>query len=485
MPLKLLSYTSAFAAGFAVLSLEVLGFRLLAPTFGYSIYVFGALVGVILLALSIGYLVGGYLGDRGTTPQRFGLLLLLSAAYLAAVAVFYPSVLDALENFSTTTGALLATLVLLAVPMVVFASLSPYVVKLTAAQGHLGRTAGRTYAVGTLGSLAGTFLTSFWLVPVLGASTTLRINVALAALLAVAWLLSTGTVKPAVVGVLIAALVPFAPGQGAAGNVLTAVDSPYSRLEVVDYGSLLGLRTDQSSGVVYSFYPKQGWPYGTSLYDYFAVAPLINDADNALLLGLGAGSIPLLHEQVNPNLRITGVEIDADVVELGRRFFGLEQRRNTRVVIDDARPFLREDESTYDLVELDLFRGGTEVPFYLATREFFTLAADHLNDGGLLAMNVYDPSPDQVLLRPVLETVASVLPSTYHLDLEGGSHFVVAARTPLKLERLRGRQLEPDLARTVEKFQRELKRFESTEGRRVLTDDAAPLEQLTHAALGR
>jgi spermidine synthase len=284
--------------------------------------------------------------------------------------------------------------------------------------------------------------------------------------------------------------VPFAPTERAAGNVLAAVDSTYSRLEVVDYGSLLGLRTDQRSGVVYSFYPKPvdgnvRWPYGTGLYDYFAVAPLINGADDALLLGLGAGTLPLLHEQANPDLRITGVELDPTVVELGRRYFGLDERSNTRVVVDDARPFLHEDTSRHDLIELDLFRGGTEVPFYLATQEFFQLVADHLNEDGLLAMNVYDPSAERTLLNPVLETIASVLPNTYYVAAPGGSYFVLAAREPIDLAPLRGQRLHAELTKVVLTFERELVRFEPTPNARVLTDDTAPLEQLTHAALGR
>ncbi len=483
-------YGTSLVSGYIILSLELLGFRLLAPFFGYSIYVFGSLIGVILLSLSVGYLLGGYLGDRNMTERLFFFIFLFAGAYLFVMSLHHQRILDSLFRLHIVAGSLLATLILFAVPMVILASLCPYVIKILSVnqKQRIGISAGSIYAVSTIGSLIGTFFTSFYLVPTFGAEKTLISDVILMFVVALAWLLSNlPKGKKYLTGLVLLALLFQNQSESPSRKVIAQTDSPYSHLEVIDYGDFLGLRTDRRSKLVCSFYPKDGrWPYRFLVYDLFAVPPLLNGAKTGLLLGLGAGSIPLLHHEVNPDLTITGVEIDQKIVELGRRYFHLEHRTNTQVVIADVRPFLRQEPTQYDLIEVDLFRGDGEIPFYLATKEFFNLTLQRLTYRGLLAMNVYDPSVNKKIVGPLMNTIAAVYPHTYYVSTPRGSYFVLASKQPLDYRQLEEKILttsDERLRKVIAFFKNQLTPAPFSPSERVFTDDWAPLEKLSYEAI--
>ncbi|MGH7264635.1 MAG: fused MFS/spermidine synthase, partial [Candidatus Rokuibacteriota bacterium] len=148
--------------------LEVLGFRLLPPYFGYSMPVWGALLGVVLAALTVGYYAGGRLADRRPEARALYVLILVAAVYGLALLGTYPTILGGAARFGLVGGAGLASLLLFAVPVAALGTVSPFLTRLLAREGEIGRTAGTIYAVSTVGSIAGTFLTSFYLVPTIG-----------------------------------------------------------------------------------------------------------------------------------------------------------------------------------------------------------------------------------------------------------------------------------------------------------------------------
>jgi hypothetical protein len=157
----------AFWSGFFVMGVELLGGRILAPNFGSSIYVWGALIAVFMLALSLGYLAGGRWSQHRPSLQR--LSLLLAAAALSAWAVLPLSGMT-LENLAFAIpdprfGSLTAATLLFFVPTFFSGMVSPYCVRLLVqAKESSGRSAGLLYFVSTFGSAAGTILTSFYFV---------------------------------------------------------------------------------------------------------------------------------------------------------------------------------------------------------------------------------------------------------------------------------------------------------------------------------
>ena len=166
----LLSYLIAGWSGFFVMGVELLGGRLLAPTFGSSIYVWGAIITVFMFALSMGYLAGGRYSMHAPSLARLGVLLILAALTVVPVILFSEPVLDAISIAAPDPrfGSLLGSFCLFFVPTVFSGMISPYAVRLLVVdQANSGRHAGQLYFVSTFGSAAGTLLTSFYLVLIL------------------------------------------------------------------------------------------------------------------------------------------------------------------------------------------------------------------------------------------------------------------------------------------------------------------------------
>lgn len=163
----LLSYLIAGWSGFFVMAVELLGGRLLAPTFGSSIYVWGAIITVFMLALSIGYLAGGRLSMSAPSVRKLGLILLVAALTVLPLLLFAVPMLDAVASAipDPRFGSLVGATALFFIPTVFSGMISPYAVRLIVRdRSSSGRHAGQLYFVSTFGSAAGTLLTSFYLV---------------------------------------------------------------------------------------------------------------------------------------------------------------------------------------------------------------------------------------------------------------------------------------------------------------------------------
>ena len=170
-PLDFLVYGVAFLSGGVLLGLEIVASRILAPYFGNSVYVWGSLISVFLLALSIGYWLGGVLADRRPSLGTLALILATAAVFILVLPLVYLPVgrfiseLDLEFRFSV----LLISVLFFLVPSVLMGMVSPFAIKLSAtALEEIGRTSGRVYAISTLGSISGALAVSFFLIQWLG-----------------------------------------------------------------------------------------------------------------------------------------------------------------------------------------------------------------------------------------------------------------------------------------------------------------------------
>jgi hypothetical protein len=188
-------YVVAFWSGFFVMGVELLGGRILAPNFGSSIYVWGALITVFMLALSLGYLAGGRYSLHRPNLARLGMLLGIAALTALPVLPLSGAALEALSIHITDprVGSLAAAILLFFIPTFFSGMVSPYCVRLLVdAEESSGRRAGQLYFVSTFGSAAGTLLTSFYLVKWLEINTILMAMIVLSLLLAALSLLFNG-----------------------------------------------------------------------------------------------------------------------------------------------------------------------------------------------------------------------------------------------------------------------------------------------------
>ena len=167
-------------------------------------------------------------------------------------------------------------------------------------------------------------------------------------------------------------------------NTVYAKESPYSHIEVVKIGD--GLCLKPQDNFCHSYY-HPGRIMTRAYWDYYCLGPLImENAKNALILGMGAGTSVRQFLHFWKDLQIDAVEIDPVIAQVATDMFNLpEQHDKLNVIIDDARVFLQTKPSkSYDIIEIDIFQGGVFIPFYLATQEFFSLCNKRLKPGGMM-----------------------------------------------------------------------------------------------------
>ena len=471
-------------AGAVVMSLEMVAFRLYAPYFGYSIYVWGNLICIVMVSLAAGYAMGGWLADRKRTDTTLYVLIIASAAYqLLIVAIVHP-LLDRLAQMGELTGTVLATLIVFAPPMVMLACVGPYVVRLSARIGRVGSTAGRVSALSTFGSVAGVLVTVFILVPWLGTSATLKINCAVTAVLGAAGLLPGRRWAPAALIPFV--VLPWTGGTTWSGESIWLRESVYNLVRVVGEGDRLSLVLNHAGNVQTIRDRTNTW--SGFYYDSFAVGPLLVEAKQLLVLGMGGGGSIVATRNTAPDIEVDAVEIDPAVVEAATQFFGMPRDdARIRIHVADARPWLRRSDRRYDLIHVDLYHGGAYVPFYLVTVEFLECVRDHLSPDGMLMVNVFDTSQERFVLAAMTATLERVFPSLAHVPMGWGSNIVLAFVQPRSIESIRDRlaatQDRPEAVRIAAFVARKVRPLTAPPDAPVFTDDHAPVEPLIRRML--
>ena len=370
----------------------------MAPFFGASTIVWANTIAVVLVALSIGYWFGGRMADRRPEIGALCLLVLVASVLLALVPIvaqpFLSISVEAFDDVSLGAGfgSLLGVLALVAVPVLMLGAVSPWAIRLKLESiEDSGQTAGRMYAISTVGSLLGTFLSALLLIPLAGTQRTfLTFALALAIVAAIGlprrwWLVPLG----------VAALFALPVGTVKAaedGRVIHETDTEYQYARVIDHSN--GERTlELNEGqAIHSLYRRDTVLAG-GYWDGFLTAPFATRATpprRVAMLGFAGGTIARAYERFFPAARIDGVEIDGELFDIARRYFGVRRRPQLHEYAEDARPFLRRSSARYDVIYLDTYR-QPYIPFYLSTREFFALARDRLAPGGSIVINVGHP----------------------------------------------------------------------------------------------
>jgi spermidine synthase len=416
---------NVLASGAVLLALEILASRIVAPTFGNSIYVWGSLIGTFLAALAVGYALGGRVADRWPTRSGFAAVVFAAGALVVAIPVLAPRVLAEVEAAAPgpRAGPLLACLVLFGPPAVVMGMVSPYAIRLRArAVATLGGVAGTLYALSAAGSIAGSLLASFvllnlWTVPAIVRG----LGGVLLGLGVVSWLAARRAVVAGSAALAAAVVlgVPAARGWTPAPVGLQHLqDTVYHRITVTDDGGIRYLKLDNywQSGLDLTTPRRTVFPYADYMHLPVLWAP---DARRVLMIGLGGGTVPTRYYEDYPRMTIDVVEIDPAVIRVARTYFAVPDDPRLRLVAEDGRLFVVRSTDRYDIILLDAYLIDT-IPFHLATREFFLAARARLQPGGVLASNVIGAldGPRSGLFRAVYRTLASVFPTVYVFPVE-------------------------------------------------------------------
>lgn len=409
---RLWLFVTAFVSGAVVMALEILGSRLLAPVFGNSLFVWGALIGVVLAAMSSGYATGGWLADRHPGGKVLASLLLFSAGWTFLLSWMVQPVLFSVAGWidDPRWGPCLASTILLAPPAFGLSGVLPALLRLAIADlGHLGRHTGRMIAVSTIGSLVGTFGTAFYLLTWVGSMALVSVLGAVQAILGLFWLwravaLRARAALPVTAGLGLCAWLALNPIL-VLPQPLYQEDSPYQQIRVRQDDLWRYLILDRTfHAVMWRVDPLQLYlPYSQLFVAALALPP---EPERVLILGHGGGSMAKWLANRWPGLEVDIVEVDPSVVRVAEGYFGYEPPSSHRVFVKDARVFLQRHARTYDVIWVDVFARHL-IPFHLTTREFFQELRAHLDPEGLVAVNLASSGegPDRQRAQAVVATM--------------------------------------------------------------------------------
>lgn len=509
-------------AGAASLSVEFAASRLLAPYFGTSLFVWANLIGLILLYLTIGYYAGGRIADRYPRPVVLYGLTAVSALLISLIPVLSRPILSWSQSaFATYSigvfyGSLVSVIFLFAIPMILLGCVSPFAIRLCTAQVvRSGRTAGQLYAISTVGSIFGTFFPVFVLIPFLGTYMTFFTTAIALLLVSLVGIISTqmrngsrggglngqrpaqrGTSKSLLSILLLIPMGltlfgiqgPIKPPSGTNGGgvLVTEKESAYNYIQVVRVGREMQLVLNEGLAVHSIYNPDRVLTSGP--WDYFMVAPYFNNPPftppqvrKVCIIGLGAGTIP--HEFTSvygPSVSIDGVEIDGDIVNMGRKYFAMTEP-NLHVTVQDGRYFMQTTTQKYDLVGIDAYQ-QPYVPFQLTTNEFFHEVQNHLTPTGVAVINAGRTSHDFRLVNALSQTMRSVFSNVYIIDTERFSNsIIIGTNAHTALDNFQANTSVMKNAPLQSVMHSSINygniREEHT-GRANFTDDRAPVEQL-------
>jgi len=433
---RLWLFATAFISGAVVMALEILGSRLLAPVFGNSLFVWGALIGVILAAMSSGYATGGWLADRHRGGVVLAGLLLFSGAWTLLLAWAGQPVMFSVSTWldDPRWGPCLAASILLAPPAFGLSGVLPALLRLSIGDmGHLGRHTGAMIAVSTVGSLIGTWGTAFYLLTWLGSAALVAVLGVVQVVLGLLWgwqaAVGVRAAAPALGGLALIMWLALHPGQALPEDLKKLIppvplhqeDSPYQQIRVRDdtQGLFRYLILDRTfHAVMWNADPVALYlPYSQLAMAALALPP---EPKRALILGHGGGSLAKWLARYWPQLELDTVEVDPSVVQAAEHYFSYAPAQGHHVYVKDARMFLRGTTAIYDVIWVDVFARHL-IPFHLTTQEFFREVRARLHPDGVLVVNLASSGegPDLLRAQAVVATLKTVFPTVHSYGVKG------------------------------------------------------------------
>lgn len=450
MPNRRYLYFAVFISGMSTLAIELTASRLLGSVFGTSNLVWANVIGLILLFLTLGYFIGGRMADRNPRPARFYAILCWGAFCNALVPLIARPVLAAAANAvqgveaALAIGSFIAVLILFSAPITLLGMVSPFAVRLAmeSASGA-GSVAGRIYAIGTLGSLIGTFIPTLFIIPLVGTTGTFLLFSALLFTVGLIGLLSVrgpaGGARvlwmPLVAGAL-AALSLSQPLRAAlpGHTLLWETESAYNYVQVQeDANGYRYLLLNEGQGVHSQWHPTRILYQRT--WDYFLSAPYYNPppftpdrVESLALVGLAGGTIARQYQAVYPDVIMDGIEIDPAIVEAGARYFDMNAQAMPRltVYVEDGRYMLSRLPRQYTVIGVDAYR-PPYIPWQLTTVEFFREVRSKLTDDGAAVINVGRTPSDRRLVDALTATLLQVFPSVHPMDVPMSFNTILVA----------------------------------------------------------
>jgi spermidine synthase len=479
-------YFTAAITGAAIMVVEILGAKMLAPYVGTSHFVWTAQIAVTMIALAMGYYVGGRWVDRSAKLDRLYWSIVAAAAYLCLAVLIIEPVAYAFLQFKLAVGTLFTSAFLFLIPLALLAMTGPFFIRvLTSTVQGLGGNVGRLTAISTLGSVLGTILIGYFLIPYLPNSWIMFSTAAL--LIGVAAGYRIGWSRKGVPVVLLLSTGILAFGYYAAAQSLRP---SYKKLEELtrrnsNFG-MIQVMQEKGSNRRYYFndYLTQNTydtdlKQSTSMFTYMLhdlARAYTTNVEHVLCIGLGVGIVPMTFAREGTKVDV--IEINPGIVPVARDYFGLEPDK-LNIHFGDGRYFINQSTNRYDAVILDAFLGDS-CPSHLMTKEAFSGMRRILKPEGTLVVNTFCEfeAGNDFFGASLYKTLQAVFPQVliHQLPNGGNALFVASQRPTLQIVHMPDfNHVHPHCKTEVEMAFESLREPDPGHGQ-ILTDDYNPVE---------
>ncbi len=390
---------TTFIAGATGMIVELVASRILSPYLGSSNLIWTCIIGMMLAFMSIGYFIGGKISDKYPKMNLLSLFILDASIFISIIPLIEVYAIEPLskKNISLPIIAIICSTITFGIPSLLLATASPFAVKLKEKdEKQIGQVSGKMSAISTIGSIFGTFLAGFILIPKLGVKNIILMIVVILNILSFI-LQEDKNIKYIIKSIIILLILVAVVLLGKKlfyqkyQDMILDTDSEYSRIWIrklvndsgKEYNTLevdLGLESIASNEKkLTSEYLKY-----YDLFDYYQ-----ENTDNVLLIGGAAYTYPSYYLENFKEKKIDVVEIDPKMTELAQKYFNLDiNNSNLTIYHEDGRRFLNTSNNKYDCILVDAFK-GLNVPFQLTTVEALENEKRLLNDDGIIISNIF------------------------------------------------------------------------------------------------
>lgn len=482
--------TVSFFEGGAVMAVELLGAKIIAPFYGTSLYVWASVLTVTLAGLTAGYYTGGYIASKSANTVK-SLLIVLTVGIIAIMLMPFsaPGIMNSMSGYDIRTASLVSAMLFLMPPLVCMGIVSPLIINLINQNNNsAGKTAGTVYAISTMGGILFTLLLGFYMLPQLGIRNSLYI-VSFIMFANTLLLLSSSYKQLKMTQTMVIVLIPLVasvffykkmPDKGGNISIVKRFEGIMGQWVVADFVAKNGVeyRRLLLNGIVQTYCEKSKVPFSQWFYPHLiaAAASIHPPGSKALLCGLGGGS--MAHEFTNTlGFDTDVVEIDERLYDISRRYFGYEHPKE-KMFFDDARNYINKCNKNYDVVVFDIVNGEVQ-PSHLFSIEFFKKIHNMLNTNGMFIVN-FQGKYDSMGAKSVLKTLNMAGFKTNVLNNEDQDLLIYANKNQSvnlaqQFENVRYNQLLPGINITRDKLLSSDLKVDYSDGY-FLTDNTPRLE---------
>ena len=387
-----------FLSGAIGMGLELIAARVLSPYVGSSNIVWTSIIGIILASMSLGYWLGGKQADKDANLNKMSMILLISAVFTSLIPLLETIIVKQFAEVISNIiiSAIICAIIVFSIPSFILAMIPPYAVKIRSKENdQIGSLSGRISSLSTIGSIVGTFLMGFVLIPYIGVS---NINLGVTLLLVLMSIIVREDIDQKYIWTTILTiciiLISIIGGKWLFKinnlDILLDTDSQYSRIWVKRIaGKNATYKTLQVDTGLESYIDEQTGEMGAKYLSYYDIFEYLNsDAKSTLLIGGAAYTYPIHYLQKFEDKMIDVVEIDNKMTQIATEQFGLDINNNRLEIYNqDGRSYLNYSKKKYDTILIDAFK-GLNVPFELTTYESLVNAKKALNKNGTVITNI-------------------------------------------------------------------------------------------------